>query len=110
MDRDRGLQPLVVLGLGGAASEMFASQSARLAPLTDADADKLIRSVLVLVLSDVDGHSAADLPEVTYLDLSPAVVRAGGVTVTGARITMTPPRRPRTRSCGNCADHAETNR
>jgi acyl-CoA synthetase (NDP forming) len=102
---DHTFGPLVVFGLGGAASEVFAGQSARLAPLTDADADKLIRSVLVL--SDVDGHSAADLqplrdlllrvsrladdlPEVTDLDLSPAVVRAGGVTVTGARITMTP--------------------
>jgi hypothetical protein len=100
--------PLVVFGIVGVASEVFADQSARLTPLTDADADKLIRSVRsASVLSDADGRAAADLqplrdllirasqladdlPEVTDLDLSPVVVRPGGVTVTGARITMTP--------------------
>ena len=42
---DQIFGPLVFLGLGGAATEALADRAARLAPLTDADADKLIRSI-----------------------------------------------------------------
>src|SRR5262249_34872310 len=37
--------PVVVFGLGGIATDMLADHAARLAPLTDADADDLIRSI-----------------------------------------------------------------
>ena len=36
--------PLVLFGLGSAADDVLADRAARLAPLTDADADDLIRS------------------------------------------------------------------
>ena len=36
--------PLVVFGLGGAATEVLGDHAARLAPLTDADADELIHA------------------------------------------------------------------
>ena len=41
---DRVFGPLVVFGLGGTATGVPAGQAARLTPLTDTDADSLIRS------------------------------------------------------------------
>ena len=37
--------PVVVFGLGGIATDMLADHAARLAPLTDVDADDLIHSI-----------------------------------------------------------------
>ncbi len=37
--------PLVLFGVGGAAADALADRAARLAPLTDSDADELIRSI-----------------------------------------------------------------
>ena len=37
--------PLVLFGAGGAAADVLADRAARLAPLTDSDADELIRSI-----------------------------------------------------------------
>ncbi len=42
---DHVFGPLVVFGLGGAATEVRADRSARLTPLTDTDADQLIGSI-----------------------------------------------------------------
>ncbi len=42
---DQTFGPLVVLGLGGVATEVFADRAVRLTPVTDTDADKLIRSI-----------------------------------------------------------------
>ena len=42
---DQTFGPLVVFGLGGVATEVFADRAARLTPVTDTDADKLIRSI-----------------------------------------------------------------
>jgi hypothetical protein len=42
---DHMFGPLVVFGLGGAATEVRADHSARLTPLTDTDADQLIGSI-----------------------------------------------------------------
>jgi ATP-grasp domain len=69
---------------------------ARLTPLTDLDADKLIgpsvsgnqaalRDLLLRV-----SRLAEDLPEVTDLDLHPVIVSAEGVAVVNARIKVTP--------------------
>ena len=41
---DQMFGPLVVFGVGGAATEVLADRAARLAPLTEADADTLINS------------------------------------------------------------------
>ncbi len=112
--------PLVVFGLGGvepgssAAFGVFADSSARLTPLTDIDADKLIRSVRsVPLLSGGDGRPAAglgalrdlllrvsrladDLPEVVGLDLDPVIARPDRAVVADARIKLAPfqPRDP----------------
>jgi acyl-CoA synthetase (NDP forming) len=112
--------PLVMVGLGGMepgrprTSEVFADSSARLTPLTDTDADKLIRSVRSApLLAGRDGRPAAglgalrdllmrvsrladDLPEVAALDLDPVIARPDRAVVAAARIKLAPfqPRDP----------------
>jgi acyl-CoA synthetase (NDP forming)/GNAT superfamily N-acetyltransferase len=74
---------------------MFGPSRARLAPLTDIDADQLIRDVapggtylrdLLLRVSRL----ADDLPEVTSLDLSPVTAWPDGAIVVAARIKVAP--------------------
>jgi acyl-CoA synthetase (NDP forming)/GNAT superfamily N-acetyltransferase len=97
---DRMFGPLVVLGPG--------DHAARLTPLTDTDADALIRSAQAAPpLLGRDGvpaidleklrelllrvsRLADDLPEVTELDLSPVTVKPHGVFAMDARIKVTP--------------------
>ena len=112
--------PLVVFGLGGVATEVLADHAARLTPLTDIDADTLIRSIRAAPL--LLGHSgsprrpgraarpaaassrlADDLPEITDLDLNPVIARPGrGISswTPGSKWHTT---RRKTRSSGGCA-------
>ncbi len=111
---DQIFGPLVVFGLGGAAAEAFADRAARLTPVTDTDADKLIRSIRPAPLlaghdrppaADLDAlrdllmrvsRLADDLAEVTDLELSPVIAGPGGVAVRRARARLAPyePRDP----------------
>ena len=104
--------PLVVVGIGGAATD--ADHAARLTPLTDADADELIRSVgsapLLLghhgsAQTDITAlrstllrvsRLADELPEVAELELNPVIARPDGVFTVDARIRLAPaePRDP----------------
>jgi acyl-CoA synthetase (NDP forming) len=97
---DQVFGPLVVLGPG--------DHAARLTPLTDTDADALIRSVRAAPLlpgqrgdpaTDLDtlrelllrvSRLADDLPEVAELDLSPVIARPHGVFAMDARIKVAP--------------------
>jgi len=108
---DHMFGPLVVFGLGGVATEVLADHAARLTPLTDIDADRLIGSIRSAPL--LRGHRgqpaadlgalrdlllrvsrlADDLPEVTELDLNPVIARPDGAFVVDARIKVTPYRR-----------------
>jgi acyl-CoA synthetase (NDP forming)/GNAT superfamily N-acetyltransferase len=95
--------PVVVFGLGGIATDMLADRAARLAPLTDADADDLIRSIRaaralleheagLAALRDVllrVSRLADDLPQVAELDLNPVIVRPDGAVAVDARIRVT---------------------
>ena len=95
--------PVVVFGLGGIATDMLADHAARLAPLTDADADDLIRSIRAaraLLEHEVDiaalrdvllraSRLADDLPQVAELDLNPVIVRRDGAVAVDARIRVT---------------------
>ncbi len=105
---DHMFGPLVVFGLGGVATEVFADHAARLTPLTDTDADHLIHSIRSAPL--LLGHRgspgadlgalrdlllrvsrlADDLPEVTELDLNPVIARPDGAYVVDARIKVRP--------------------
>jgi len=97
---DRVFGPLVVFGPG--------DQAVRLTPLTDTNADALIRSIDAsprllgqrgAPTTDLDtlrelllrvSRLADDLPEVTELDLSPVIARPHGVFAMDARIKVTP--------------------
>jgi acyl-CoA synthetase (NDP forming)/GNAT superfamily N-acetyltransferase len=105
---DHTFGSLVVFGAGGLGAELPGGQAARLTPLTDTDADKLIRSIASApLLLGQRGRPAADLgalrdlllrvsrlagdrPEVTDLDLSPVIARPDGVLALGARIKVAP--------------------
>ena len=88
--------PIVLFGLGGAAAYALADRAARLAPLTDSDADDLVHSVVatlplgrpgtpavdVAALRDLllrISRLADDLPQVAELHLSPVVAGPDGV-------------------------------
>ncbi len=97
---DHVFGPLVELGPS--------DHAARLTPLTDTDADALIRSVRAAPLmlggsgepaADLEtlrelllrvSRLADDLPEVTELDLSPVIAKPHGVFTLGARIKVAP--------------------
>jgi acyl-CoA synthetase (NDP forming)/RimJ/RimL family protein N-acetyltransferase len=106
--------PLVVFGLGGVATDVLGDHTARLAPLTDVDAEQLIRGARAAPL--LFGHRGApavdtaaladlllrvsrladDLPEVAELDLNPVIARADGAHAVDTRIRVAPatPRDP----------------
>jgi acyl-CoA synthetase (NDP forming) len=105
---DQMFGPLVVFGLGGVATEVLADHAARLAPLTETDADTLINSIRSAPLLHGRRGSAAadipalrdvlmrvsrladDLPEVTELDLNPVIAYQLGAVAVDARIRVTP--------------------
>ena len=100
--------PLVVFGLGGVATEVLGDHAARLAPLTDADADQLVSGARVAPL--LSGHRGApavdtaaiadlllrvsrladDVPEIAELDLNPVIARPDGAHVVDVRIKIVP--------------------
>jgi acyl-CoA synthetase (NDP forming)/GNAT superfamily N-acetyltransferase len=100
--------PVVVFGLGGAATGVLGDQAARLTPLTDTDADDLIRGTdATPLLSGYDGGPPADtraladvllrvsrladdLPEVADLELNPVIARPDGVSAARARVRVSP--------------------
>ena len=75
--QDQAVGPLVLFGIGGAAGDELADRAARLAPLTDADTDDLIRSVRAAPrLLGRPGGPAADLAGLR--DLVPRISRLAG--------------------------------
>jgi ATP-grasp domain len=100
--------PLVVFGLGGVATDVLADRSARLTPLTDADADAMISEVRAAPLLLGRGGSPAvdtaalagvllrvsrladDLPGVAELDLNPVIARPDGVYPVDVRVRVAP--------------------
>jgi acyl-CoA synthetase (NDP forming)/GNAT superfamily N-acetyltransferase len=100
--------PVVVFGLGGAATGVLGDQAARLTPLTDTDADELILGTdAAPLLSGAGGAPAADtgaladvllrvsrladdLPEVAELELNPVIARPDGVRAAGVRVLVGP--------------------
>jgi acyl-CoA synthetase (NDP forming)/GNAT superfamily N-acetyltransferase len=100
--------PVVVFGLGGAATGVLGDQAARLTPLTDTDADELIRGTDATPLPSGHGGGppadtraladlllrvsrlADDLPEVAELELNPVIARPDGVSAARARVRVSP--------------------
>jgi len=95
--------PVVVFGLGGIAADALADYAARLALLTDADAEDLIGSIRAApallergagtgALRDTllrVSQLASDLPQIAELDLNPVIVRPDGAVAVDARIRVT---------------------
>ncbi len=100
--------PLVLFGLGGVAGNVLTDRAARLAPLTDSDADDLIRSIraapLLLGRHGTPNSPAADLaalrdmllrvsqmaddlPQIAELDL-PVIARPDGAQAVDGRIRI----------------------
>lgn len=100
--------PLVVFGLGDMAADVLGDQVARLAPLTDVDAEEMIRGIRAApILYGHRGGEPADLaaladlllrvsrladevPEIADLDLSPVIAHARGASPAKARIRVVP--------------------
>jgi acyl-CoA synthetase (NDP forming)/GNAT superfamily N-acetyltransferase len=99
--------PVVVFGLGGAATGVLGDQAARLTPLTDTDADDLIRGTDATPLLSGHGRPPADtraladvllrvsrladdLPEVAEVELNPVIARPDGVSAARARVRVSP--------------------
>ena len=100
--------PLVVFGLGGVATDILGDYAARLTPLTEADADELIRElhaapllfghggtqpVDTAALADVllrVSQLADDLPEVAELDLNPIVASPDEACAVDVRVRVVP--------------------
>ena len=98
--------PMVLFGLGGVAGDGLANRAARLAPLTEIDADDLIRAtraaprllgrrevpaVDLASLKDIllrVSRMADDLPQIAELELSPVIVCPNGVQAVDGRIRI----------------------
>jgi acyl-CoA synthetase (NDP forming)/GNAT superfamily N-acetyltransferase len=107
---DQVFGPLVTFGPGGTTyrpASVFADHAARLTPLTDIDADQLIRSapqwpghadgpvadLATVALRELllrVSRLADDLPAVTDLELGLVITRPAGVVVLAARIKAAP--------------------
>jgi acyl-CoA synthetase (NDP forming) len=99
---------LLMLGMGGTATELLGDRSFRILPVTDLDAAELVRSlraspllfgyrgsppVAVSALEDVlqrIARLAGDLPELAELDINPLIVSPEGVIAVDARARVTP--------------------
>ena len=107
--QDQVLGPLVLFGVGGVAADALADRAARLAPLTDSDANQLIRSIRAAPLllgrpgaPNVPGadlialrdlllrvsRMADDLPQIAELELSPIFARPHGIQAVDGRIRL----------------------
>jgi acyl-CoA synthetase (NDP forming) len=106
--RDAIFGPLVMFGLGGTAAELLGDRVLRVAPLTDTDADEMIRSLRSSPLLfgyrgavPVDAAALADVllrlsalgqqvPELAELDLNPLIATPAGVAVVDWRMRLVP--------------------
>jgi acetyltransferase len=111
MTRDPSFGPVVLFGLGGVSVELLRDVSLRVAPLTDRDAEEMLREIRGYPL--LEGYRgsapvsqaalrdllhrvsqlALDHPEVGELDLNPVLALPGDVPaiVLDARLKLTQP-------------------
>ena len=107
--QDPTFGPLVAFGPGGVLAELIGEAGFRIAPLTDADAEELLRQEKTGLL--VAGYRGAppsdtaaladlihrlsrlgeDLPEVAELDLNPVIAGPEGCVVVDARVRVSRP-------------------
>jgi len=108
MSKDPQFGPVLMFGLGGIMVEVLKDVSFRIVPLTDRDADQMIRDIKGFpVLQGVRGQPPADLPalrrliaqvsgfveahpEIEELDLNPVFAYPNGALAVDARIVLAP--------------------
>jgi acyl-CoA synthetase (NDP forming)/GNAT superfamily N-acetyltransferase len=106
--RDPAFGPLVLYGSGGTNAELFRDQLTRLAPLTVAQADELVRaprgarlldgfrgqppSDIAAVTSVLHRISrlVADVPEVAEVECNPLIALPRGANIVDARVRLVP--------------------
>lgn len=106
--QDPSLGPLILFGMGGVYTEFFKDVTFRIHPLTDIDAQEMVRSVKAYQLfegwrgskpSDIEALEelllrvsamVEDLPQIAELDLNPVKVleRNNGYVVVDARVML----------------------
>ncbi|HJR98748.1 MAG TPA: GNAT family N-acetyltransferase [Actinomycetota bacterium] len=107
---DPSFGPVIAVSAGGATVELTRDVGVRVAPLTDLDADEMIRSLATFPLLDgFRGASKADVAAlrdvvlrigamattheaIAELDCNPVIVHPEGAVVVDARISVRPPR------------------
>jgi acyl-CoA synthetase (NDP forming) len=110
---DATFGPVVMFGLGGTATELFADRAFSLVPVTDIDAAALVRAprsaplltghrgsepVDIAALEDLVlriGRLVDAVPELAELDLNPVIARPDGVFIVDARARLSPVKAPR---------------
>jgi acyl-CoA synthetase (NDP forming)/GNAT superfamily N-acetyltransferase len=108
---DPSVGPIVMLALGGVATDLLADRSFRLPPIGRAQAREQIRDLRsspllfgyrgspaadVRALEDVIlrvGLLATEVPQITDLDLNPVVVNAEGAVAVDVKVRLVPPDR-----------------
>ncbi|BFV60649.1 bifunctional GNAT family N-acetyltransferase/acetate--CoA ligase family protein [Kitasatospora sp. CMC57] len=106
--QDQVFGPLVVLGLGGTATEVLDDRAARLAPLTEADLTTMVTELRAAPLllgrpgfPGVDltavgrvlaglSRMATDLPQLAETDLNPLIASPDGLVCVDARVRLRP--------------------
>jgi acyl-CoA synthetase (NDP forming) len=107
MKMDKQFGPIILLGMGGAAVEIYKDVALRMAPLREQDAESMIKSLRARPLLEgyrgADGINAAELKrmllafsslvmefgkEVESVDLNPVICNASRCVVADARIML----------------------
>lgn len=104
--RDVSFGPMVMVGLGGIYAELFKDTSFRLAPITEADAYDMLDDLKSWkLLLGMRGKPQADIdalaklivqistmmvrcPQITELDINPAIVRSDGIVIADAKVVI----------------------
>lgn len=106
LNRMPGVGPMVLFGLGGIYVEALADVALRMCPITDVDADEMIREVkMYKLLEGIRGEPARDRaaladtllrvsqlaerhPEIAEMDINPLISLAQGAIAVDARIQL----------------------
>jgi acyl-CoA synthetase (NDP forming) len=111
---DQSFGPVVACGAGGINAELIKDVAVRITPVTDLDADEMLRSLKMFPL--LDGYRGAERcdvaavedvllrvsamvdshPEIIELDCNPLIARPDGAVIVDARVRVevAPPRAP----------------
>jgi len=105
--RDKQFGPVIMFGLGGIFVEVLKDVSFRVAPLTEQDADDMIREIRgYRLLAGIRGEKAKDIaaikeillklneialdnPEIQEIDLNPVIVHEKGASIVDSRVILT---------------------